>query len=270
VNVVPLSVRFGEESFLDGVELSPGEFLQRLQSIAELPKTSQPAVSAFEAVFRRLVDEGNDVICVTISARLSGTHNAARLAAEAVDPQRIRVVDSGSTAMSQGLVVLETADCAQHGADLDRVRAVAIDTASRSNLLAALETLDYVHKGGRIGKAAHLVGSMLAIKPIVTVRDGEVHPVERTRTWRKALTRVVELTEAFGPLDRLIIGHAGNPSDAAELKNRLGHLVRPDRLLIAEAGPVLITYAGPGAVATGALRTSDRNVRSSTLEASGA
>lgn len=270
VIVVPLSVRFGEESFLDGVEMAPAEFLERLQSAADLPKTSQPPVSAFESAFRRLVDAGNDVVCVTISAKLSGTHNAARLAAEAIDPDRIRIVDSGATAMSQGIVVLEGADIAQQGGDLEHVHDAVVDSVARSNLFAALETLDYVYKGGRIGKAAHLVGSVLAIKPILTIRDGEVVPVERARSWRKALTRLGELTEALEPLDRLIIGHAGNPTDAEALKQRLGHLVPADRLLVVEAGPVLITYAGPGAVATGGLVSGDRNVRSSTLELSGA
>jgi DegV family protein with EDD domain len=246
--------------------LKPAEFLRLLQAASELPKTSQPTVTAFQSTFRRLVDEGKDVLCITLASKLSGTFNAARLAADSVGPERIRVVDSGVTAMALGLIVNESATAARSGANLDSVMAVAAEAVERVNLFAALETLDYVHKGGRIGKAAHFVGSALAIKPIVTVRDGEVLPVERTRTWRKALTRLAELTEALGPLEALIVGHAGNPADAQELRERLKHLVPPERLFIAEVGPVLTTYAGPGAVATGVLVARDGNARSSTLE----
>jgi DegV family protein with EDD domain len=269
VTVVPLTVRFGQESFLDGVELSPAAFLQRLTTSAELPKTSQPTVAAFDSAFRRLVESDHDVLCITIASKLSGTHNAARLAAEAVPSDRIRVLDSGATAMQQGIVILEAIDAVEAGGSLEQVRHAAVDAIARTQFLVALDTLDYVYRGGRIGKAAHLMGSVLAIKPLLTFRDGEVQPLERARTWRKALTRLVELAEAAAPIDRLLIGHAGNASDALELKRRLEHLVPPDKLLIAEAGPVLLTYSGPGAVAVAALRSNDRNGRSSTLEPTG-
>lgn len=270
VAVVPLTVRFGEESFLDGVELSPTAFLRRLTTEVELPKTSQPTVAAFGTIFTRLIDAGNDVVCITIASKLSGTHNAARLAADGLLNDRIRVLDSGATAMQQGIVVLESAAAANAGESLAGVCRIAEETIARTTFLVALDTLDFVYRGGRIGKAAHLMGSVLSIKPLLTVRDGEVLPVERARTWKKALTRLVELTEASAPIDRLLIGHAGNPSDAADLKRRLAHLVPADRLLIAEAGPVLLTYSGPGAIATAVLKSADRNGRSSTLDAAGA
>jgi DegV family protein with EDD domain len=268
IRVVPLSVRFGEETFLDGVELTPAAFLARLTTTSELPKTSQPPVAAFETVFRELTDAGHDVACITIAANLSGTHNAARLAAESVAPDRVRVIDCGGTAMHQGIVVLEACDAARGDASLDRVVEAARGAVARAQMFVVLDTLDYVYRGGRIGKASHLVGSMLAIKPILTLRDGEVLPVERARTWRKAVNRLVELTEALAPVERLLIGHAGNPSDAAELRRRLEHLVPSDRLLIAEAGPVLLTYAGPGGIATAVLRN-DRSGGSATLRVSG-
>ncbi|MCC6790594.1 MAG: DegV family protein [Thermomicrobiales bacterium] len=269
ISVVPLSVRFGEESFLDGIDITPAVFLQRLTASSELPKTSQPSVAAFEAVFRSHVDAGRNVICITIGSKLSGTHNAARLAADAVAPDRIRIVDSGATAMHMGIVLLETADAVDAGASLAVADEIAHETSRRTRFLVLLDTLDYVYRGGRIGKAAHLFGSMLSIKPIIGFRDGEVIPVERARTWRKALARLVDLIAEQASIDRLVIGHAGNPSDAAELQRLLAHLVPPDRLLITEAGPVLLTYSGPGAVAVAALRRDDRNGRSSTLTTAG-
>ncbi|MGH2535020.1 MAG: DegV family protein [Thermomicrobiales bacterium] len=247
IRVVPLSVRFGEQTFLDGVELSPAEFLAKLVASPELPKTSQPPTTAFETVFREEIDSGRQVVCLTIASRLSGTFNSARLAAEAVAPDRIHVVDSGTVTMHLGWGAVVAAQSAAHE-NAVQVTAAARNALGRSHLYALLETLEYVYKGGRIGKAAQLFGSMLAIKPILTVRDGEVTPLERVRTWRKALDRLVELARGHAPLASLAILHAGNPTDAAALADRLADLVPPDQLVTAEAGPVISTYAGPGAV----------------------
>ncbi|MGH2561793.1 MAG: DegV family protein [Thermomicrobiales bacterium] len=247
IRVVPLSVQFGEQTFLDGIELSAAEFLAKLVTSSELPKTSQPPTTAFESIFREEVDAGRQVVCLTIASRLSGTFNSARLAAEAVAPDRIHVVDSGTVTMhlGWGAVVAATEGA---GADADQVIAAARGAIARGHLYALLETLEYVYRGGRIGKAAQVFGSVLAIKPILTVRDGEVTPLERVRTWRKALDRMAELARGHAPLDSLAILHAGNPTDAAALADRLSDLVPPERLVTAEAGPVISTYAGPGAV----------------------
>lgn len=249
--VVPLTVMFGTESFRDGIDLSPTEFLDRLREAPTLPTTSQPPVTAFETVFRDARERGQDVVCVTISADLSGTHNAARLAADAVDPERIRIVDSRAMTMQEGWVAIAAARRAREGASFDQVAEAAEAAISRARLYAVLRTLDYVHKGGRIGRAQQLVGSALAIKPILGVVDGIVTPVERVRTWKKAVTRVAELITS-APTDIVVI-HSDNLDDAQGVAAKLRHSYPDARIDIGWAGAAIATYAGPGAVGVAAL-----------------
>jgi DegV family protein with EDD domain len=248
IEVVPLTVRFGDETFRDGIDLSSAQFLERLKQSAELPKTSQPAMPEFESVFAKAIEDGQDVVCLTISSRLSGTFNSARLAAESLPPDRIEVVDSLTTTMHLGWAAIAAGRAAQAGKPLAEVVSASRDTLARSDLYALLETLDYVYKGGRIGKASALIGSVLAIKPILTLRDGEVVPLERIRTWKKAVSRLVEFGHSHGPLEALAVIHVGNPGDAQQVVERCADLVPADQVIVTEAGPVLATYAGPGAL----------------------
>lgn len=254
VRIVPLLVRFGDETFRDGVDIGPAEFLTRLKAATDLPRTSQPPVTAFEAEFRRAIEADDDVVCITVGSKLSGTFNAARLAAEMVDPVRIQVIDSGTSAMQLGMIAISAARATAEDAPLADVVETALSARDRSRIFVVLDTLEYVHKGGRIGKASQLVGSVLSIKPILTMRDGEVLPLERVRTWRKALDRMVELAREMAPLEFVAVMHAGNPADAAALARRLADLVPADAMIVTEAGPVLTTYAGPGAVCVAAMR----------------
>jgi DegV family protein with EDD domain len=248
VEIVPLSVRFGDEVFLDRIEMTQDQFLERLKTASDLPKTSQPPTTAFEEVFRKAIDNGREVVCVTIASKLSGTFNSARLAADAVDANGITIIDSKSVSMTLGWSVIEAATAAGEGKNVSQVAVAANDALARSHLFAVLETLDYAHRGGRIGRASHLIGSMLSIKPILTVKDGEVTPLERVRTWRKAIERLGEIARSHAPLNGLAVAHAGNPEDAEQLADQLSDLVPTDRLIVTDVGPVIATYAGPGAV----------------------
>lgn len=254
ISVVPLTIRFGEESFLDRIELSADDFVERLRRSDELPKTSQPPVSAYEAAFQQAIHRGADVVCVCLTAGLSGTFNAARLAAEAVDSERISVIDSGSASMATGWCAIAAARAAAAGGSRDEVAAAAESTRERYQLYAALDTLDYLHKGGRIGRARQLVGSMLSVKPILKIQQGEVLPVERVRTWRKALDRLVGLGEEQGKLEALAVLHVGNPGDAEAVAARLRDQVGDGQVIFGDIGPVVATYAGPGAVGIVTLR----------------
>lgn len=254
ITVVPLLVRFGDEVFKDGIELSAAGFLTKLRDSGSTPKTSQPAVSDFEAVFRDALQRGNDVLCVTISAQLSGTYNAARLAADAVDPDRVLVIDSGAVTMQLGFAAMEGARAARDGADLADVERAVRDALDRSRLFAVLKTLDYLYQGGRIGKVAQVFGSALAIKPILHLDEGIVVPLERVRTWNRALDRVGTLVEDLAPLSDLAVLHCDNTVDAQKLVDRLGHFVERSRIVVTHAGPVISTYAGPGAVGVALLR----------------
>lgn len=248
ITVVPLIVRFGDETFLDQVELSSAEFLERLSTAPELPKTSQPPVSAFETIFRTAIHSGHDVVCITIAAGLSGTFNAARLAADAIAPERIKVVDSQSASMATGWCAISAARAAAAGSSLAEVVAATEAAVGRYHLYAALQTLDYLQKGGRIGRAGHLVGSMLEVKPLLTISEGEVRPLERIRTWKRAAARLVSLAQSHGPLDGLAVMHVGREEEATRIADSLSGLVTTGDIVVSEIGPVVATYAGPGAV----------------------
>ncbi len=251
IEVVPLTISFGGVNYRDGIDLTPDQFFTMLQESDELPKTSQPPVTAFEEAFRAALDQGQDVVCVTISSELSGTFNAARLAAEAVGGERIVVIDSRAATMQLGWVAVAAARRANEGASLDDVAAETRDALGRVSLFAVLRTLDYVYKGGRIGKAAQLVGSALAIKPIITLVDGVVVPMERVRTWKKAVARATELVHPT-PSDILVL-HSGNPEDAGSVAENLRQRYPAAAIDIDYAGATIGTYAGPGAIATTAL-----------------
>lgn len=248
IAVVPLTVHVGNESFLDHVELTSAPFLARLTGGGPLPKTSQPPPARFEETFRTALAGGRDVLCLTLSADLSGTLNSARLAAEAIGGDRIRVIDSRSVSIGGGFPAIAAARAARDGATLEQATALVEAMIPRVTLYAALDTLEFLHKGGRIGRASALVGSLLSIKPIIQIRDGHVQPVERVRTWRRAMDRLGALTEALAPLEHVGVMHVGNPTDAGRLAERLAPIAPGGDVLIGELGPVVATYGGPGLV----------------------
>lgn len=249
--VVPLSVSFGSTSYVDGVDISPMRFVKLLREADTLPTTSQPPVPDFEAAFQKVLDAGKDVVCVTVSGDLSGTFNSARLAAEAMDTDRVMVIDSRGASMQIGWVAIAAARIAQTGGSLAEVAAEATAAIPRSKLYAVLQTLEYVHKGGRIGRAQHIFGSALAIKPIIAFNDGVVDPIERVRTWKKAVARATDLIIPT-PTD-IVVLHSDNLPDAERIAQTLRDRYPATSIGIGQAGPVITTYAGPGAIATTAL-----------------
>lgn len=248
ITVVPLTVSFGQESFEDGVAITPPEFLERLIAAPELPKTSQPPSPKFASVFSKAIDQGMDVLCITLSSALSGTFNAARLAAEDFDADRIRVVDSRAATMQLGWIVVDAARAVEQGADLDAAAARATDAIGRANCFAVLQTLDYVYKGGRIGRASHMVGSALGIKPVLNFVDGLLTPIERVRTWKKALARAIELAATTGHPTDIAVLHSNNLEDAEATADALRKQLPNANILIGWTGSTIMTYAGPGAI----------------------
>lgn len=251
IAVVPLTVRFGEESFRDGIDLTPAQFMARLTAGGALPTTAQPSPGDFLAVYRPLVTTGASVISLHLSSKLSGTYSSALVAArELADAgARVDVVDSGTITLACGLVALEAARAARDGADHDATLALIADLLQRTHLVAVLDTLEYLQRGGRIGRARALLGSLLSIKPMITVADGVVTPLEQVRTRQRALARTVERIAALAERDplRLAILHAADEASAAELRERAAAVVPIDRIIVAEVGPVIATYTGPRA-----------------------
>lgn len=253
ITVVPLIVRFGDEALRDGVDLGPEVFLERLRRGTVVPSTSQPPPEAFVECYTALAARGLAILSVHISARLSGTANAAVLAARQVAGAVVEVVDGRSASMGTGFLALEAAERAARGESLAVIAAAVRAAASRLNVYAALDTLEFLRRGGRIGGAAALLGALLSVKPIITLRDGVVAPLERPRTMTRALQRLKELVEAQAPLERLAILHAGAPELAERLREQLAR-VAPSGTLTVPIGPTIATHAGPGVVGAVTLR----------------
>jgi DegV family protein with EDD domain len=245
IDVVPLHIRFGEQEFVDRVELSTDDFWRRMESASVLPETAAPSVGAFEETFRRLADDGADgIICVNLSSSMSATLQSAQVAAKALDGVcPIEIFDSRSVSMGQGDLALYAARRAREGADIDTLLAEMEDRRERSHLLATLDTLEFLRKGGRIGGAQALLGSMLSIKPVITVNDGVVQPAGKVRTRSKALRFITEKMQS-GAVESASVLHAGAP-DLDEFLALIDPAVPRADVLVTQIGPVVGVHTGP-------------------------
>jgi DegV family protein with EDD domain len=255
IRIVPLTVRFGREEFVDRLDLTPAEFWARCADSPVLPETAAPAPGQFELTYRRLVGEGADgVVVVSLSSQLSGTMQSAQLAANAVFGDiPVDVVDSRSVTTGLGMIAVAAAKLARQGAKLEEVAGLARDLARRTHVWATLDTLDYLRKGGRIGGGKALVASALAIKPIIEVRHGQVEDAGRQRTRSRALAQLVEKVRGAGPLEALAVLHADTP-DVDAFVAQLAPLA-PGPIMVTEVGAVIGTHCGPRAIGV-ALQTS--------------
>jgi DegV family protein with EDD domain len=245
IEVVPLTIRFGKEELVDRKELSTDEFWRRLADSDVLPETSAPSAGAFEAAFRRMIADGaTGIICINLSSKLSATMQSAQVAAQAVQADcPVVVVDSLMVSMGLGSLCLTAARRAADGDSLESIVANVTDRRNRSKLYGALDTLEFLKKGGRVGNARALLGSMLAIKPVLEVRDGEVEEAGKVRTRSKALRLLVDRVKQ-GPFENLAVLH-GNAPDLDELLDLLEPLAPQDEIVVGQIGPVIGTHAGP-------------------------
>ncbi len=248
ITVVPVTVFFGEEAYLDGVEMDAETFFQRLPNSPQLPRTSQPSVAQFVDVYTKLVDEGHDILSVHVSGKLSGTLNSARLAREEFGKGNIEVLDAEGASLGVGLIALEAARKAQAGGSLDEVTAAAQDAVRSMRVFFVLDTLEYLVKGGRISKTQGLVGGLLNVKPILHITDGEVHPFQRVRSRAKALQRIRELVHEGGPYAEIGVLYATDPDEAAALASDVADLAPGMPVVVGRIGPGIGAHAGPGAV----------------------
>ncbi|MGE3285651.1 MAG: DegV family protein [Pseudonocardia sp.] len=250
IRVVPLEVRLGERVGREGVDVTTAELITALADRQLDVQTSRPNPAEFAGCYREALDAGaRGVVSVHISRELSGTWEAARIAADEVGPERVRVVDSRSAAMGLGYAVLAAADAAAAGADGAAVEDAAADVARRCRMFFSVDTLDRLRRGGRIGTTAALVGTALSVKPLLHVEDGRIVPLEKVRTTARAAQRLRDLALAAagsGPVD-VAVHHLGAPeraeSLAAELRERLP---RMRRLVVSEVGAVIGAHAGAG------------------------
>ena len=255
ITVVPLNIHFGTEMFKDGVDLSADEFYRRIATGRELPKTSQPSVGEFVSVYERLGQDADGILSVHISSKVSGTLNSAVQAKEQANAASpIEVVDTYQASMGAGMVAMVAAREAQRGAGLEDVARVARQAVERCQCIALFDTLEYLQKGGRIGKASALLGTLLRIRPMIILRDGVVHELAKARSRKGGIARLRSVAVDFAPLEELAVMHSTTPDEARTLAEEVSDLLPEGKEpFIARFGPVIGTYTGPGALGIGLL-----------------
>jgi len=251
IHVLPLKVIWGEESFDDGVDMTPTEFYERLGTSDVMPSTSQVTIGEFAQLFQKLHSEGKEILAILISNGLSGTVASAVKAKEEVPEAKIELVDSKTTIAELALQVLIGARAAQTGASLEECKTAVENTRDKSGVVFAVDTLEFLHRGGRIGGGKRFLGTVLAIKPILTLTDGKVDALEQARTRKKSMARLVEIVaeRVEGKNNvRLGVSHAKSLKDAQALLE-LAQSLNPVETIISEISPVIGTHVGPGTLA---------------------
>lgn len=249
ITVVPIYVRFGEEVLRDRVDISEDEFYHRLTEGSVHPNTTQPGPQDFVDVYQKLVQGADGIVSIHISAKLSGTCNSALMAKDMMGKKcPIEVVDAETLSMALGLVVIAAARAAKAGKSMDEVVAVAKQAMPKIHLLALLDTLKYLLLGGRIGKAKALLGSILNVKPMLTLKDGEVVPAGQARNRAKGIDRLFEFAQSTANIQELTVVHSTTPDEAQALAERLGSVFDKEKIIISRLGPALGTHIGPAAL----------------------
>jgi len=250
ISIVPLKVLFGEEVYRDGVDITPAEFYRKLREAKALPTTSQPAPAEFTEVYRELTRDGSPVISLHLSAGLSGTYQSAVIGAAAVEGADVTVLDTRSASIGLGLLAVEADKAAKAGLSKAEILTLLDRAMANNHVTLLVDTLEYLQKGGRIGRAQAMLGSLLNIKPILALRDGLVTPVEKVRGQAKAVSRLAEVAAAeVSPEDRVVvsIAHAAVPEAAAALLAKVKPFF-PNLAdsFVTDVGPVIGTHVGPG------------------------
>lgn len=250
VTVVPLYVRFGESIYRDRVEISSDEFYRRLINESAFPSTTQPTPHDFLVEFEKLAKETDEILVITVSSKLSGTYQSALQAKELMKGKaRIEVIDSLSVAMGFGLIIASVVEAVKSGANLAEAAALARQSVPKSHLIAYFDTLKYLARGGRIGKAQGLLGSMLSVKPLLTIREGEMAPLTRVRSFHAALDYVFNAVSSIPKIKLLAVEHSTSLENAEKMVERLNSIYPRERIYRSVISPVIGTYAGPDAMA---------------------
>jgi DegV family protein with EDD domain len=250
ITVVPLTVLFGHEQYLDRVTITTDEFYKRLVNDNVWPTTTQPTPKAFAEIYDGLLGETDEILVIDASSKLSGTYQSAVGAKEMTEKKgRIEVIDSETVAMGLGLIVISTAMKAREGAGMDDLIRYVKSAINRSHFVVYFDTLTYLAKGGRIGKAKELMGSVLSIKQILTVKDGEMAPLARKRSLVAGMDYLYNHVGSFRKIEALAVEHTTTQDEADKLANRVKSLEPEKRIYRSTVSPVLGVHGGPGAIA---------------------
>jgi DegV family protein with EDD domain len=250
ITVIPLNVHFGEETFLDGIDLQSNEFFEKLSTSEIHPQTSQPSVGRFVETYNDLLKKHDSILSLHISSKLSATYNSALQAQKEIGNENIKVIDSMNGTLGLGAIVHHIADLNEKGESFENLVKEAEKIIPNAIFMGLVPTLEYLAKGGRIGKARAFMGSLLKIKPILSAVDGEIQSVGKARTLIKGMDFIVDEMKNR-KISKLFIVHANHEERANLLKEKTKDLIDPKDVIIAEFGPVVGTHLGPGAFGVG-------------------
>lgn len=263
IPIIPQVINFGNDSYYEGQDIDTQTFLQKLRSSPELPKTAAPPPDLFCKIFEELVPLGETILCIHPSADVSGTVRSATVAAQDFPQADIRVIDTRTIASTLGVLVVQAAQWAQAGLTADEIEKKIVIMAANSRIFFMVDTLDYLAKGGRIGGASRLIGTLLQIKPILVFENGVVDQYARERTQNRAVQHVIQLVKE--QIDLAGNGfptvlHADAEQEANHLAESLGQILNEVNIPIFDMPPAIVTHAGPGVLGVGFFRSfSDRS-----------
>ena len=246
ISIIPVLLNFGKETLRDGIDITTDHFYERLASSKALPTTAVPSLDIFARTYAKLGEKADEVLVIMLSSKLSGIYNAALQSASLVeDKPKVTVIDSGTAVMSEGFLVIRAAKAAKEGASCEILKIVKREI-SRVEMRAAFDTLEYLQKGGRIGKAAAIMGSLLKIHPIITLKNGVVEPAGRARSRAKAIDQLFDFAASYKHLEEVAVEDAACPDDGAYLVERLGKIFPKDKIYRSRTTPVIGVHTGPG------------------------
>lgn len=252
IRVMPLTVHFGNESYKDGLDITKEEFYAKLEVSENLPTTSQVSPVEFIDVFKEELDKGNEIVCINGSSKMSGTYNSAVLAKNQLDSEKIHIIDSEGITLGAGMLAIKAARLAEQGMDAKAIEIEIRSSVKSMRYFYIVDTLKYLHKGGRISLSANVLGSILNIKPILTIKDGKLELIEKARGIKKALSIMFNIIKDNGwNLDDKVVGinHTISPENFKQLEEYLISEYNAKEIIRGEVGSVVATHAGPGAVA---------------------
>lgn len=256
ISVVPLNVHIEDETFLDGVTISADEMYRRLPDQKVIPTTSAPSVGTFAEMYEKLGETHDEIISVHLSSKLSLTHGAAVNAVSELGSNgpRIEVVDTEQASMALGYTAVQAAEAIAGGSSLDDAVALVKNASKRAVFIGMVDTLEYLVRGGRIGKAQGYIGSILRVRPILTLQDGIAHPFERARNRKKGIARLKSIVAEYAPLEKLSVLYTTDEVDAQNIANEIAEFAPNGEPVVAQLGPVVGNYLGPGTLGLGMIR----------------
>jgi len=252
IECLPQVIVFGDDSYRDDIEIDTATFLRKLQAASTLPKTAAPPPALYNPIFQKCIDRGDTMIVITPSADVSGTYRSAEVAAQDFPGADIRIIDSRTAAGGLGSIVLQADEWAKEGMPADELVEAVKEMSSRGRVFFLVDTLEYLRKGGRIGDAKALLGGILQVKPLLTMKDGRIEPVESQRTKKKAVARLKDLVYSECPHNNdgsISVSHCGAEEEARQLASELAIELKITDIPIYLVPPAIVVHAGPGVLA---------------------